>query len=225
MVEVRTCDPCSTSTAENDLHSPDRFSHQLKGVEQCSTGDYRRPMLVIVEHGYVHLTFEFLLNVKALRCFDIFKVDPAEGWLQCLDNSDNFLTVMRVQLDVEHVNICKPFEEDTLALHDRLPCKGSNISQAKNGTSVRDYRNKVPFCGVPIDIIRICLNLAAWFGNARSVGERQISLRRARLRDGNLYLSSPSLCVIIKCILLTDHVHFLRVKRRSCLSNRCSVVA
>jgi hypothetical protein len=61
-----------------------------------------------------------LFDLEALRSADVFEVDPAEGRFQCLDDPHHIVRVGGVELDVEHVDVGKPLEQQRFALHQRL---------------------------------------------------------------------------------------------------------
>ncbi len=67
-------------------------------------------MLVIVEDRDVEHPFESLFNVKAFRRFDVFEIDAPERGGNGGHNFDDFIGVVGIDLDVEHVHIRKFFE-------------------------------------------------------------------------------------------------------------------
>ena len=77
-------------------------------------------MLVVVEYRDVEFLLEDALDLEAFGSFDIFQVDAAEGRRKRADHRDHFRHGLGVDLDVKHVNVGKPLEQNALAFHDRL---------------------------------------------------------------------------------------------------------
>merc|ERR1740139_365003 len=57
-------------------------------VDQSSQTHDSSSMLIIVEHWDIHDLLQLVLDVEAVRAFDIFQVDTTEGGSQALDASD-----------------------------------------------------------------------------------------------------------------------------------------
>ena len=91
-----------------------------------------------------------LLDVEALGRLDVLEVDAAEGRLERLDDPDDLVGVVRVQLDVEHVDVGEALEEDALALHDGLAGQRADVAEAEHGGAVADDGDEVALARVAI---------------------------------------------------------------------------
>src|SRR4051794_36885156 len=100
-------------------------------------------MLVVMEHRDLHRLLQRLFDVETFRSLDILQVDPAKRRLKDLARTDDFVRVMRIQLEIEHIDIGKSLEEDAFAFHHRLAGQSSNVAQPKNRSSIADYRDQV----------------------------------------------------------------------------------
>ena len=76
-------------------------------------------MLIVVEDRYVHYFIELLFDIKALWGLDILQVDAPKGGLELGRNIDQLVWILRVDFDVEHIDVGEAFEEDRLPLHHR----------------------------------------------------------------------------------------------------------
>ena len=78
-----------------------------------------------MEDRNVHHLAQTLLDDKAFRCANVFEVDAAEAGAEKADAIDEFVHVLRIDLEVDAVDIGEAFEKDRLALHDRLRGAGA----------------------------------------------------------------------------------------------------
>ena len=125
----------------------------LDGVEQRRAGDDGRAVLVVVEDGDVHRAPQLVLDLEALRRLDVLEVDAAEGGLEQLAGADDFLRVLGVELDVEHVDVGEALEQNALAFHDRLAGRGADVAQSEHGRAVADHGHQVSLGGVLVDVV------------------------------------------------------------------------
>ena len=119
--------------------------------------------------------------------------------------------VMRVQFDVEDVDVGEALEKHPFPFHDRLAGQRPDVAQAEHGGAVGNDCDKVSLRGVQVSVVRVRLDLPAWFGNTGGVGQRQVALRLAGFRRDHLDFPSPSLRMVIKCVLFADHNAFLAI--------------
>ena len=138
-----------------------------------------RPVLVVVEDGDLHPRLELLLDVEALGRLDVLEVDAAERRLEAGDALDELVGVLLVDLDVEHVDVGEPLEEDALAFHDGLGAERADVAEAEHGGAVRDDGDEVPLPRVFVDELGVARDLEAGLGDAGRVGEGEIAGRRA----------------------------------------------
>ena len=89
-------------------------------------------MLVVMKYGNFHARLELVFDVEALGRLEIFQIDTAKGWLQRGDHRDHVIDVMRVDLDVEHVDAGKFLEQHRLAFHHRLTRERADIAEAEH---------------------------------------------------------------------------------------------
>ena len=85
-------------------------------------------MLVIVENRDLHALAELALDVEALRCLDVLKVDAAKRRLKGSDDIDELVGIGFVDLDVEHIDAGEFLEEAAFALHHRLAGERADVA-------------------------------------------------------------------------------------------------
>src|SRR5690606_10750783 len=120
-----------------------------------------RSVLVVMEHRDVHARAQLALDLEALRCLDVFKVDAAKSGLERGDDLDQGIRVGFVDLDIENVDACKLLEQDGLAFHDGLGGQRANGSQSQHCRAVCDDTDKVATGGVAEYVGRIVDDLFA----------------------------------------------------------------
>ena len=130
-------------------------------------------MLVVVENRDVQVALQFFLNGKALGAADVLQVDAAEGGRDGLDRRNDFFLGLGVDADGEGIHTAKLLEQDALAFHDRHGGLGADVPQAQHGGAVGDDGHHAALAGVAVDVLRVCLDLAAGLGDAGGVGGGQ----------------------------------------------------
>ena len=100
-------------------------------------------MLVIVEDRDFHALAQLLLDIEALRRFNIFEVNAAEGGLQAGNNFYQLIWIVFTDLQIEHIDVGKFLEENTLALHDRLCRQRADISQAQHRCTISNHAHEI----------------------------------------------------------------------------------
>ena len=133
-------------------------------------------MLVVMEHRNVHAFGQLLLNVEALGRLDVFEVDAAQRGLKRSNDFNQFVGVVFCQFDVEHIHPGKFLEQATLAFHHRLAGQRADVAQAQHGGAVGDHAHQVAARGVLVGHQRVGLDVQARVGNARRIGQRQVTL-------------------------------------------------
>ncbi len=206
-VEVHACagDAGRACAGEHDAYVGDVLAHDLECVQQRGRGDDRRPVLVVVQHGDVEPGTQLLLDVEAFGGFDVLEVDAAERGCQRGDDVDQPVRVLRVQLEVEHVDAGEPLEQHGLALHHRLGCQRADVAQPEHRGAVGDDRDEVALAGEAVGVLRVGLDRQARPGHARCVGERQVVLGDARFRRCDLQLPGAWQLVILEHLLVGNH--------------------
>ena len=132
-----------TGARDSDFDAANVFADQLQRVDKRGAGDDGRAVLVVVEHRNVHALAQFALNVETLGRFDVFEVDAAQRGLQGGNHVDELVGVVLGQLDVEHIDAGKFFEQTALAFHHRLGCKWADVAQAQHCRAVGDHADQV----------------------------------------------------------------------------------
>ncbi len=77
-------------------------------------------MLVIMEHRNVHAFTQFLLNVEAFWCLDVFKVNPAKGWFECSNDINDFVWIIFSDFDVKYIDAGEFLEQNAFTFHNRF---------------------------------------------------------------------------------------------------------
>ena len=133
--------------------------------------DDRRPVLVVVEDGDLHLLAERSLDHEAIWGANVLQVDRAKGRLQRAHDGDELLRVDFVDLDVEHVDVRKSLEQDSLALHHGLGGARADVPEAEHGRAVGDHAHQITSRSVQVDRVRIFGDLQAGGGDTGRIGE------------------------------------------------------
>ena len=135
----------------------------------------------------LHALAEFALDVKAIGGLDVFEVDAAKSRLQRGDDLDQFVRVFLVDLNVEHIDTRKLFEQNALAFHDRLAGQWANVAQAQHSRAVGHHAHQVTPAGVLEGIGRVFDDFFAGCSHAGRIGQCQIVLVEQLLggRDGD----------------------------------------
>ena len=126
-------------------------------------------MLVIVEHGDVELVDEGFLDGEAFRSLDVLEVDTSERRRDELAEVDHLLRVLRIDFDIEHVDVSEPLEQDSLALHDGLARSGTDIAQTQHSRTVRDDGHQVTLGRVAVRELTVAGDLQAGLSHARRI--------------------------------------------------------
>ena len=155
-------------------------------------------MLIVVEDRDVHRLAQPLFDLEALRRFDVFQVDAAEARLHQPDCLDELFRVLRVQFQINRVQIGEPLEEERLPLHHRLAGQRADVAQAEHGGAVGDDGHQIAASGVEKRILRVLLDGAAGGGDTGGIGEGQIMLRETGLGRHDLQLAVRRFAVVFQ---------------------------
>ena len=197
-VEARAGHGRGPGPADDDLDVLELALGQGRGVEQRGARDDRRAVLVVVEDRDLHAPLELLLDVEAGRGADVLEVDAAEGRLERRDALDEGVGILGVDLEVEHVDVGEFFEQDALALHDRLGGEGSDVAEAEHRRAVRDDGDEVAARSVEVGGEGILGDLEARLGDAGRVGQGQVALTRQGLGRDDRDLAGAALGVEVE---------------------------
>jgi len=132
--------------------------------------------LIVVEHRNIQDLLELLLDVETFRGFDVLQVDAAKRRCQRFDDGDDLLGVVRVDLDIEDVNVCETLEQHSLPFHNRLGCQRSPVSQSQDRGAVAHHSNQVSLRRIAVRQRRITVYLLDRNGHPRRVGKGKVTL-------------------------------------------------
>ena len=195
---VEAGNPCCPATGGDNLDILERLAGNVQRIGRRGTNDDGGAVLVVVEYWNIHsLTADFL-DDEAIRRFDVFKVDRAEGRLERTDDIGQLLRVWLIQLDVEAVDIGEFLEEDGLALHHRLGRKRADIAKAQNSGAIGDNGDKIPTRGIVEGGIGVGLDFEAGLGHAGAVGAGKVAAVGERLGGPDLELSGFGKAMIVQ---------------------------
>ena len=184
--QVHTGNRRRTCTGHHHAHIRDIFLNHPQTVKDCGSTDDCRTVLVIMEYRNIHALTEFLLNVEALRRFDIFEVNAAKRWFKRRYHVDKFIRIEFINFDVEHVNPGEFLKQNAFTFHHWFTGQRANITQAQNRSTVGNNRNQVAACGVFVGCQRVLFNFKTRCSHARRVGQREVALGCQRLGRRNL---------------------------------------
>ena len=161
-------------------------------------------MLVVVEHRNLHPFAELLLDVERLRGLDVLQVDAAERRLERRDALDEAVWVVRVELEVEDVDVGELLEQHAFALHHGLGGERADVAESQHGGAVGDDRDEVATRGVEERLRRIVSDLEAGLCDAGGVGQGEVELAVEGLGGDDLDLSGASGRVVVERVPATD---------------------
>ena len=161
-------------------------------------------MLVVVEYGDVEQLLELLLDDEAVGRLDILEIDTAERRCQVADAVDERIDVLGIDQEIHGIDVGEPLEQRALAFHHRLGGERAEVAQPEDGGAVRHDRDEVALVGVVVDAGRVFGDRVDGDGHARRVCERQVALRRERLRRGDFQLAGLALGVELERFLLRE---------------------
>ncbi len=136
-----------------DGRGPGAVDHQ-PGVLQLALGEEARvdqaggrddggAVLVVVEHRDVHQLAQALLDDEALGRLDVLEVDAAEARAEVAHAVHELVHVLRVDAQVDPVDVGEALEQRDLALHHRLGRERPEVAEAQHGGAVRHHRDHV----------------------------------------------------------------------------------
>ena len=132
-----------TRPDDDDFQVVEGFALEFSSVEKSGSGDDGGPVLIVVHHRNVRGFGDATLNLKALGCFDVLKVDAAKG-LRDVDNGvHELLRVFGVHLNVEHIDAGEGLQQKALALHHRFARQSANVAQTEDSRAVGDNSHEV----------------------------------------------------------------------------------
>ena len=186
-----------TGPAEDDPHVLDPLADQFQRIQKSRPRNDRRPMLVVVEDRDVHRRPQPCLDLETFRGFNVFQVDAAKARLHHPDGLYELLHVLRVQFQVNRVQVGEPLEKKRLPFHDRLARQRPDVAQPQYGRAVGDNGHQVAAPGVQESVFGVVSYGKTRDGHARRVGEGQIMLCETRLGRHDLQLPVRGFAVVL----------------------------
>ncbi len=146
-----------------------------------------------MEDRDVHRLLESFLDLEAFGSPDVFQVDAAKRRLDHLAKLDDLFHVLRVDFDVEDVDVGEALEENALAFHDRLAGERADVAEAEDTCTVGNNRDRIGFVRMLVDQLRCLVNGATW------------SCHSWRIPDGKV--------IKVTYRALRHHLHFATIER------------
>ena len=134
--QLNTGNGCRTRAVRNNFHILEVAASEVQGIDQASGGNDGGSVLVIMEYRDVQPFAKLLLDDETFRRLDVFKINATKGRCQCRHCVDEPVSIGRVHLEIEPVDIGKFLEQDGFAFHDRLGGGSADISKAQNSCAI-----------------------------------------------------------------------------------------
>ena len=187
---------------DDETDFADVLAHHFQSVQQRSSGNNRGAVLVVVEDWDFHGLFQGLFDVETFRGLDVFQVDAAEGGLEQLADLDNFVGIVAVDFNVEHIHPGEAFEQDSLPFHHGFSSERADVAQTEDCGPIGHYGDQVAAPRVLEGIMRIVMDFHARYRDSGGVSQAQIVLSAARLGRRDFNLSWPRARMVVECLLL-----------------------
>ena len=175
---------------------------ERQGVDEAGGGDDRGAVLVVMEHRNVHDFPQLLLDDEAVGRLDVLEVDAAEGRAEEAHAVDELVDILRVDFEVDGIDVGEALEQHGLAFHDGLGSERAEVAEAENGRAVGDDGDHVAAGRIFVGSGRIGGDRLDRHGDTRRIGKREVALGRHRLGRRDLQLSRTSVGVEIQCFLI-----------------------
>ena len=153
-------------------------------------------MLVVMHDGYIQRFLQSFLDIEAFRCFDVLKVDTAEGWSNLLHSFAELLWVFLIYFNIEHVNTTINLKKQSFTFHHGLAAHRTDVTQSEHGGAIADDRDQVTFIGISIRIVGVLLNLQTRESDSWRIGQTQICLCAVSLGGFHLNLTRSAILMI-----------------------------
>ena len=164
--EFDTGNGCRTCAVRNNFHILEVPASELQSIDQAGGGNDGRAVLVIMEYWDVQPFAKLLLDDETFRRLDVFKIDATKGGCQCRHCVDETISIGRVHLEIQPVDISKFLEQDGFAFHDRLGGGSADIPKAQNSCAIRYNGDEVSLGCVVIGGIGVFCDFKARCRNA-----------------------------------------------------------
>ena len=168
-------------------------------------------MLVVVHYRNVESLLQAFFNVEAFRSLDVLKVDAAECRGNLLYSLAELLGIFLVNLNVEHINASVYLKQKSLAFHHWLAAHGTNVTETKHGSTVRNYSNKVAFVSILVHIVRIALYFQAWESYSWRICKTKVGLGVVRFCRLDFNFARTTALVVFQSAFFCNFYHFYSV--------------
>ena len=165
---------CRAAAVHNDLGGLQIFLYKTQGAQYRADRRNSSAVLVIVEYGDIHDLFQFIFNVVAFRGRNVFQVDGRKGSLQRFYDGNKLVGIFFVDADRNRVHTAEPFEQDSLAFHNRHGSSSADVAQAQHAGTVGADTGHIAAAGVLKGHVRGFFDFLAGFRHAGRIGNRQI---------------------------------------------------
>ena len=161
----------------------------MQRIDHAGGGNDRGAVLIVMKDGDVHQFAQALFDDETVGRLDVLEVDAAEARTEIAHTVDEGVDVVRIDFEIDRVDVGEALEEDGLAFHHRLGGERAEIAETQDRRAVRDHRDEVAARRVIEHGIRPLRDFAHRNGHAGRIGEAQIPLRRHRLGRPDLDFS------------------------------------
>ena len=127
-----------------------------------------------MEHRNVQRFLQPFFDFKTARRADVLQVDASEARCEPGDGLDDFLRILGVQADGNRVHTGEFLEQDSLSLHDRHGCVGTDVAKAQNRRTVGNHSDGVRFHRVGIGGLFVLCDDLAGLRHAGRIGQSQV---------------------------------------------------
>jgi hypothetical protein len=117
-------------------------------VDEPGRRDDRSAVLVVVEDRDVEQLAQLLLDDEALGRLDVLEIDPAPALAQEPHAIDDLVGILRVDFEVDGVDVGKALEQHGLAFHHRLGGERAAVAEPENRGAVGDDCDEIALGGV-----------------------------------------------------------------------------
>ena len=123
-----------------------------------------------MEDRDVHQLAQPALDDEAVRRLDVLEIDTAEGRAEIAHSVDEGVDVLRVDFEVDGIDVGEALEEHRLAFHHRLGGERPEIAEAEDGGTVGDHGDEVAASRVVEGFLGVLGDRLDRHGNAGRVG-------------------------------------------------------
>ena len=207
--QIQTRQRRRTCTRGDQFDFFDVLTNHRQTIGDACTHDNRRTVLIVMKHRDAHAFAQFALDIEAIGCFDVLKVNATKSRLKRRNDFNQFLRIGLVQFDVKHINASKFFEQYRFTLHDGLAGERANITQTQHCRAIGDHPNEIATRGITHRIGWIGHDFLTRRRHTRRIRQGQIVLIRHVLGGLDRDFARLWKLMIIQCCLTELVIHRL----------------